>query len=462
MTLALRLTLRYLFRTMAVLHHLVSCLSRRCGDMRFLAILVVVSSLSHAARADESDAPGSALLAASRTALVDIKMSLSRIRGEVSWASGFVLNNPRWVVTNVHAIDALLSEPDLYRVRVLGAQGQHLHARVIALDVASDLALLQTDLPLNTRPLSLATQLPPAGETVYAIGKPSHRGFIVVEGRIDLLSNGEQGTESLEFTGTLESGMSGGPVLNARGEVVAVNRAVFLEPPRHSDLVAVPPLKRLLAQAAQQPYADHEGLRQDIIRQHRAWASHRAQSVLRIMQQREPLGPFLVPSSSSDCEGGRFSEADDDFDVYRLRCAFNWDAESETLLPEPGYQMRHFWLHQPGFHRLQSARAAQQVMEYLRNQPVPSHRHRGSWQCRSDRLTNAERITLDIQACRRGYPHWPGFHDHRLRVVALIPGRDALVSALDMNGIDPENARRMTVQWLDAIGRREQVRRAQP
>jgi serine protease Do len=396
-----------------------------------------------------------ALLKRVRSSLVEIDTGLVRIHGQEGHASGFVTGQTHWVVTNLHAIDNSLNEPDDIRVTVRGSQDQRLSARVIALDARHDLALLETGLPLKGQPLTLAPEVPSAGEYVVAIGSPTTQGFIAKGGRLQ----GATAGDALELRATLEPGMSGGPVLNTRGQVVGVNRAVFNHGSRNSDIVALEPLRRLLERARQAPYADDAALRQDIHLQHRALGTEMAKAWVNRATTRDRLGPFRVSAPLNDCEGSRFKRPEDHFDVYRIRCDGAWDDEPKQRLPMPGHRMTHYWIHNPAFHALQAARAGDYMMDYLRDDTfTKAHRQRSDWECRYTRLTNAHGLTLDLHACRRQHLNWRGFADHRLRALALVPGPDVLVSVLDLDAFDADSARRMTSTWLDGLQHRPDAR----
>lgn len=147
--------------------------------------------------------------------------------------SGVIIEAPdgsRWVLTNRHVIlgagprDILLRDSfgrEFYPTRVLD-------------DPSTDVAIMKigvTDLPPARLSDSDAIQI---GDFVIAIGSPfglSHSvtfGILSAKGRRDL-SLGEQKIDLQDFFQTdaaINPGNSGGPLLNLRGEVVAVNTAI--------------------------------------------------------------------------------------------------------------------------------------------------------------------------------------------------------------------------------------------
>lgn len=137
--------------------------------------------------------------------------------------SGFVVA-PGRVVTNAHVV-AGMDEPQVQ----VGGTGDLLPARVVVLDAARDLAVL--DVPdLQARPLALGADRA-RGDDVVVAGFPLDGPYVLSPGRVrDVLSArgedvyGEQEVtrEVYSLNAEVRPGNSGGPVLDAAGAVVGV------------------------------------------------------------------------------------------------------------------------------------------------------------------------------------------------------------------------------------------------
>jgi serine protease Do len=138
--------------------------------------------------------------------------------------TGFIIDADGSILTNNHVVERA------DRIIVKLSDGRSLRARVIGADPDTDIALIkidgQTGLPVA--PLGDSSTLR-AGEWVCAIGNPlgyEHSvtvGVVSYIGRklFDLsLDNYIQTDAAINF------GNSGGPLLNARGEVVGINAAI--------------------------------------------------------------------------------------------------------------------------------------------------------------------------------------------------------------------------------------------
>lgn len=134
-------------------------------------------------------------------------------KGEViGQGTGFVVTGGK-IVTNEHVVRNGQVFIDLGAAR--------LPAAIERVDAFNDLALLTAGAELAVNPLIIADVSPAPGTSIFAIGNPAglERSIStgVVSGIRDL-----KGRQLLQITAPISPGSSGGPILNARGEVVAV------------------------------------------------------------------------------------------------------------------------------------------------------------------------------------------------------------------------------------------------
>ncbi len=149
--------------------------------------------------------------------------------------SGFVVDldlngGDRWVLTNRHVIKG----SSLNEILLRTSDGREFHPVQVISDASTDVAVMRVnavDLPATRVGNSDGLEI---GDFVIAIGSPfglSHSvtfGILSAKGRRDL-SLGEQKIDLQDFFQTdaaINPGNSGGPLLNLRGEVVAMNTAI--------------------------------------------------------------------------------------------------------------------------------------------------------------------------------------------------------------------------------------------
>jgi serine protease Do len=154
--------------------------------------------------------------------------------------SGFLVDADGHVITNYHVISAYTHHPDRFDIEFVSHAGDKGALALVNLDVINDLALLQLSDPPDYF-IKLADQLPEHGEAIYSIGNPHDLGWTVIPGTYNGIA-AHSVYERIHFSGSVNPGMSGGPVLNSRGKVIGVNVATA-----GNQLSFLVPLNRLTA-----------------------------------------------------------------------------------------------------------------------------------------------------------------------------------------------------------------------
>jgi serine protease Do len=134
-----------------------------------------------------------------------------------------VLAGAGLVLTNLHVVGRARS------VQVILDDDTHYDAKVIASDPKVDLALLQ--IPANGHtPAVISSATPRPGELVYAFGHPWGQRNVLTGGVLSAVTRirGRDGdVPVLRADVQLAPGNSGGPLLNAAGEVIGLNAMIF-------------------------------------------------------------------------------------------------------------------------------------------------------------------------------------------------------------------------------------------
>ncbi|MBF0471244.1 MAG: Do family serine endopeptidase [Gammaproteobacteria bacterium] len=146
-------------------------------------------------------------------------------REENSLGSGVILSTKGYILTNNHVIDGA------DEIEVSLHDGRNASAKLMGSDPEADLALLAISLP-NLPTITLADSLRlRIGDVVLAIGNPFGVGQTVTMGIVSATGRNELGINTFEnFIQTdaaINPGNSGGALINARGELVGINTAIF-------------------------------------------------------------------------------------------------------------------------------------------------------------------------------------------------------------------------------------------
>lgn len=173
------------------------------------------------------DAPGvveiSAIAPSSRGRRSGGSVAVATIR---PLGSGFVIDKTGHILTTRDVIGGARS------VAVSFSGGDELSARVIGVDPATDIAVLQINAHSSAlMPLPLGdSDSVEVGDPVVAIGNPlvftrtATAGIVSgLEGTVDPTGGGSTIAHAIETDAAINDGNSGGPLINAQGEVIGVN-----------------------------------------------------------------------------------------------------------------------------------------------------------------------------------------------------------------------------------------------
>jgi S1-C subfamily serine protease len=143
--------------------------------------------------------------------------------------SGFVIDEAGHIVTNYHVVEGANN----MEVGFSGEDG--VEAEIVGIDPSTDIAVLKigsqaralTPLPLGN---SDAVQV---GDSVVAIGNPFGLDRTLTAGIVSAVQrnirapNGFTISKAIQTDASINQGNSGGPLLNARGEVIGVNSQIL-------------------------------------------------------------------------------------------------------------------------------------------------------------------------------------------------------------------------------------------
>lgn len=192
-----------------------------------------------------------------KKSVFQIRVISNKSAQKYSIGSGFRVAPHNVIISNYHVVAGAALFPEDYSLEYIGYDGQRRALKIKNIDVINDIAVLDTvdvlepsaeidpsktmntsNTSANTSNIStdiaiLSKQEPglvisnesiKQGASVYSIGNPHDLGMTIVDGVYNGLLE-ESLYQKILFSGALNSGMSGGPAFNAKGEVIGINVA---------------------------------------------------------------------------------------------------------------------------------------------------------------------------------------------------------------------------------------------
>jgi putative serine protease PepD len=179
-----------------------------------------------------------------------------------SLGSGFVVDRDGYIVTNYHVIDGA------QKIEVNFSGDDRVPATIVGSDASTDLAVLKIDAQsraLTPLPLGNSDEVH-VGDAVVAIGNPFGLERSVTAGIVSALQrditspNGYTIDKVIQTDAPINQGNSGGPLLNARGEVIGVNSQIESESGGNVGIgfaVPVNTVKEVVSQIKQSGKVEH-------------------------------------------------------------------------------------------------------------------------------------------------------------------------------------------------------------
>src|SRR5205814_1047075 len=142
--------------------------------------------------------------------------------------SGFVIDRAGHIVTNYHVVRSATS------IQVSFSNNERYRAKLVGSDPSTDIAVLRVDVKsraLKALPLG-DSDIVRVGDEVIAIGNPFGLDRSVTAGIVSAVQRRIEAPNSLSISHVIQTdaalnhGNSGGPLLNAQGQVIGVNAQI--------------------------------------------------------------------------------------------------------------------------------------------------------------------------------------------------------------------------------------------
>lgn len=375
-----------------------------------------------------------------RPAVIQIKGFFGSNTAQAFHGTGFAVADGGVFMTNYHVVAQQVQFPDKYRLEYRTTEGKTGGVTVLAVDVRHDLAVVRAT-GYEPAPLKLVPATPIKGERAYSIGFPLDVGLTITEG----VSNGrveDSFDPRIHYSGAINGGMSGGPALNAAGDVIGVNVSGYRFEQLVSFLVPAEHAQTLLGSVMKEPRAkpapaDTKGtrLKRDVQEQMRSHAA----SLLGALQGAmltQPAAGYKLPAKIApfiDCTASGDPTPGQPVQVVRVNCSAKAGLYVQQGLYSGDLKYAHYVLTTD---KLDSWRFAHRLSELSGAVGAyGSRRHVGPFSCQN-RNVRLKGFDASVLTCVRSYRKLEGLYDFTVRVSSLNSAKRGFASHLDMYGLE--------------------------
>lgn len=416
-----------------------------------------------------------------RGSLYQIRLIEKSSNSKAGLGSGFQISADGLIATNYHVVSEAVHEPERYTLRYLSVDGKEGDLELLDVDVINDLAILRQKGASGKDHLRLAQTPPSRGETIVSMGNPLDLGMTIVPGTYNGIAAGSF-YDRIHFSGSINPGMSGGPVINRNGEVVGINVATAGN--QISFLVPVDKLIALLADFRKEMSGGNGAipLQPVINRQLHQNQQRIIDQILKANWQLRPLGDALVVgeivpaiqcwgNSTDDedepiqqvakgCTGQDVVYLSETFDTGRVEYEFFWLESDDSLATSRFYSA--YESEMSGFYPGNSA-GEDDVTDFNCKQQFTTHPRTGAGAATAQSTDEGEEPTpprakgstkpaiARTSYCVRRYKEFPELFDVFYVSLTVDQSNRALVSHFTLSGFTKESASALTEKFVSEI-----------
>ncbi|WP_342751423.1 serine protease [Bowmanella denitrificans] len=409
----------------------------------FIPLFCCLSNASLAAQENAKDVFGHY-----QPALFQIRMIEVESGNKSSIGSGFQVSADGLIVTNYHVISDSVFYPKKYRIEYLTHEGETGTLKLLHIDVVNDLALVQRE-TANAPFFVLGENLPAQGDNIFSLGNPHDLGMIVVPGTYNGLKKSSF-NQKIHFTGSINPGMSGGPTVNAYGQVVGVNVATAGN--QIGFLVPLAPLQALVNRAVDPTPDDFmaEIQRQLIDNQQRLLTPFVENPwPIATLGQAQVAGEVV---SFLPCWGD--SNANDKNARYltvQKRCRLDEEIYLHQRLRTGTLELEYEWLTSDKLSSATFYNLYEQGMQSAGPGNNAGKENVTNYSCQQQRMANSHNMKLRFVFCTRAYKDFDQLYDVLILGASYDQANQGLISHFTLAGVTQQMSQAFTQRFVEAL-----------
>ncbi len=387
------------------------------------------------------------ILARVRPAVIQIKGFFGSNTAQAFHGTGFAVARDGLFMTNYHVVAQKIQYPDKFRLEYRTPEGNTGAITVLAIDVRHDLAVVRAA-GLSPQPLRLETTVPSKGDRAYSVGFPLDVGLTITEG----VSNGrveDSFDPRIHYSGAINGGMSGGPALDAAGNVIGVNVSGY----RFEQLVSflVPAMHaQFLIEKARASRATDEALTKEVQAQMRAHAAELLGAVSGAMPT-QIISGYALPAKLApfvDCNASADPDSEQPVQMVTIGCAAKAGLYVEHGLYSGDFRFAHYVLSTT---KLDAWRFAHRLSAL--SGAAGEHGNRkyvGPFTCENSTI-QLKGFDASALVCTRSHRKLEGLYDITVRVTSLNELHRGFASHLDMYGVAFDDGMRFVRRYIESM-----------
>ncbi|MFT5296507.1 MAG: serine protease Do [Colwellia sp.] len=407
-------------------------------------ILLCVSTISYATEQAEE------IFKQLAPSLYQIRLIDTASGEKSSIGSGFQISSDGLIATNYHVISGYARHPNKYTIEIFDHQGKKAPLTLLSVDVINDLALVKRTTDSEMPFFEIAKSVPKKGEELYSLGNPHDLGMIVVPGTYNGLKK-ESFNDRIHFTGSVNSGMSGGPVVNKNSEVVGVNVATS-----GNQIGFLVPHDKLLNLYQRYKTSEPASIDTQMAQQLTDNQDNLITTLLNSEWQMRPLGEGLIPVVNIPfirCWGeSNADKADAIVSAVVSNCSLDENTYISNNFFTGSIEMQYRYMQAKELSDTKFYQIFERQLNQVRSGNKAGKDDVSEYQCQHDIITPSNlAITNKSVFCTRAYKDFPKLFDVLYVAISVDKGDQALLSHFTIAGVSQDSALNFTEKFMESI-----------
>ncbi len=363
--------------------------------------------------------------------------------------SGFQFSDQGHIATNYHVVSNIIHWPERFRLEYVRHDGEIGELDVLHIDVIHDLAIVHSKDSYEFF-LGFADSNLEKGTRIFSMGNPYDLGMTIIEGTYNGLMENSLYRKIL-FSGSINSGMSGGPSINRDGKVIGIN--VSTAGNQVSFLVPVEYLKESYQYIVQREGQAPSDWYKVIDEQLNANQTQYIDKLLASDWEVMPVGELTVPGEILNvfkCWGNSTDIEDKVFDYAYISCSSDDNLFISDSLITGKIIYKYNWVTSLKMWPIRYYNLYSSYFAYPHAYDNAGEEDVTNFQCHSD-FVNIDGTSWKVVYCVREYKKYENLYDINLSIASVSEKDKGLLAELVVLGINQQRANLFATKFLKTI-----------